>query len=209
MQQILLPPMTTNEAALVVGQDAQRLADDFYTLLASLTVAADARASSLAPEVLPGHAVPIASVKRKDGTEHAYHFVHFLTRAATEPLLSRDFERTWTAGALIGLGDALAVHDYFDHAPELELVYHLRNGIAHGNAFSFTKGGLHRLRMYPANNLQAWIRGDLKAEFRITSELSGIPVLFEFMGSGDVLDLIMSVGEYLMRMGNGEPLHPN
>jgi hypothetical protein len=118
--------MTTNEAALMVGQSAERLADDFYTLMALLSAATDPRAISLAPAILPGHAVPIATVGRKDGTEHAYHFEHFLQRAATEPQLRLDFERTWTAGSLIGLGDALALQDYFDHAPELELVYHLR-----------------------------------------------------------------------------------
>jgi hypothetical protein len=44
-------------------------------------------------------------------------------------------------GALLTLGDALQVHRYFDHSPELELIYHLRNGVAHGNRFTFTKAG--------------------------------------------------------------------
>lgn len=207
--EIALARMTPDVAALAVGQRAERLADDFYSMMASLEVASDPRASSLSPNLLPGHVVPLGTVKRKDGTEHAYHFVHYLARAATESHLSADFQRTWTAGALLGLGDDLAENNYFNHAPELELVYHLRNGIAHGNSFSFTTGGLHRLERHPAHNLLAWIRGDLRSEFQVTPELSGMPVLFEFMGPGDVLDLIMSVGGYLIRMGNGDPLRPS
>jgi hypothetical protein len=188
-----------------MGQLAQRLAEDYYSLLASLTVASEPQAETLAPATLPGNSVPVGTVKRKDGTEHVYHFVHFLTRTRTEPLLQSDFERTWMAGALLRLGDALALEGYFDHAPELELVYHLRNGIAHGNTFRLTRRGIARLRQYPSHNLRAEIRGDLKSEFTITPDLTG-EVLFTFMGPGDVLDLIMSVGQYLIRMGNGEPL---
>jgi hypothetical protein len=195
--------MSMNLAALSVGQRAQRLAEDFYSLLASLVVAADPRAETLAPAILPGQVVPVGTVKRQDDTEHVYHFVHFLSRTGLEPLLQRDFERTWMAGAILQLGDALALEGYFDHAPELELVYHLRNGIAHGNRFRLTQGGIVRLQKYPAHNLQAEIRGDRKSEFTITSGLVG-QVLFTFMGPGDVMDLIMSVGHYLITMGNGE-----
>jgi len=206
--ELALAGVTPDAAAIAVGRSTERLADDFYSVMASLEVASDPRASSLSPNLLPGRAVPIGTGKRTDGTEHAYHFAHFLARAATDSHLSAEFQRTWTAGVVLGLGDDLAANNYFDHAPELELVCHLRHGIAHGNSFSFTSGGLHRLEKYPALNLLAWIRGDLKSEFLITPELSGMPVLFEFMGPADVPDLIMSVGGYLIRMGNGDPLRP-
>jgi hypothetical protein len=109
---------------------------------------------------------------------------------------------------LITLGDALAKHRYFDHAPELELVYHLRNGAAHGNRFNLTKPGRDRLAKYPAHNRLAWVRSDHRTEFEVTLDLNGREVLFGFMDPGDVQDLLMSVSLYLIRMGNGDPLRP-
>lgn len=47
--------------------------------------------------------------------------------------IAGEFDRTFLAGALIRLGDQLSRHGYFDDAPELEFVRHLRNGVAHGN----------------------------------------------------------------------------
>jgi hypothetical protein len=40
-----------------------------------------------------------------------------------------DLDRVWLVEALLALGDALKQHGYFDHAPELELLRHLRNGM--------------------------------------------------------------------------------
>ena len=197
------------QAAFAAGKYAERLTDAFFALSASLLVASDPRAVALAPATLPGHIVPVATVLRKDGSDHTYHLLHYLDKARTDHALESGFEAVWMAGALLGLGDLLARHEYFDHAPELELVYHLRNGIAHGNTFTFTAGGLDRLQRHPANNHLAWVRGDPKTEFEITTALSDRSVLFEFMGPGDVLDLLMSVGIYLIRMGNGDPLRPD
>jgi hypothetical protein len=36
--------------------------------------------------------------------------------------------------------------------------------------------------------------------FEVTPELEGSPVLFDFMGNGDVLDLLISVGTHLMAL---------
>jgi hypothetical protein len=41
-----------------------------------------------------------------------------------------DLDRVWLVGSLLAIGDALMRHCYFDHAPELELLRHLRNGVA-------------------------------------------------------------------------------
>lgn len=64
------------------------------------------------------------------------------------------------------------------------------------------------LKKFPAHNRFAWIRGNKKEEFIIDANLHGRPILFDFMGPGDVLDLLLSVGVYLIRMGNGDPLRP-
>ena len=118
---------------------------------------------------------------------------------------SSNLDRRWLVGALLTIGDALAKHSYFDHAPELELLRHLRNGVAHGNTFRIN---LKLLAKFPAHNRLAWVRSDSKAEFEITPNLQNQPVLFDFMGPGDIIHLLMLVGLYLIRMGNGDALRP-
>ena len=107
----------------------------------------------------------------------------------------------------LAIGDALSETRYFDHAPELELIYHLRNGVAHGNRFHFTDFGKKRLADHPAHNRFTPFRTDT-TKFEITTALEGQPVLFDFMGPADVLDLLGAVGVYLWRMGQGDPLRP-
>ena len=128
-----------------------------------------------------------------------------LARAGSDPAMLDELDRVWLVGALLAVGDALKQHDYFDHAPELELLRHLRNGVAHGNAFQID---LKLLAKFPAHNRLAWVRSDSKAEFEITPNLQNQPVLFDFMAPGDILDLLVSVGLYLVRMGNGDALRP-
>jgi hypothetical protein len=101
-------------------------------------------------------------------------------------------------GALLGLGDELNKHGYFDHAPILELVYHLRNGIAHGNQFNIDHRGQKRLAKYGAHNRDAAVKGPMGTVYEITPSQSG-PVLFDFMGAADVIDLLQSIEVYLSR----------
>jgi hypothetical protein len=195
--------MKANQAAFEVGQLAQRMAVGYFAHKAAIAVATDPRAQRLVPPTQPGFVVPVGYVTRKDGTQHAFDFHHFLDQARNDPAMAHDLERVWLAGSLLAVGDALSMHGYFDRAPELELVRHLRNGIAHGNTFRIDNP--QGLAKFPAHNRLADIRGDLKAEFEITPHFHSRPVLFNFMGPGDVLDLLMSVGLYLTRMGNGDP----
>ncbi len=109
--------------------------------------------------------------------------------------LQADFLRAWAGGALLALGDELKVHNYFDHAPVLELVYHLRNAVAHGNRFAINESGKKRLAHYPAHNRQA-VRSPAGTVFEITPTTSG-PVLFDFMGAADVIDLLQAVEYHL------------
>jgi hypothetical protein len=203
-----------NQAAFDVGRLAERLADGYYAYTAAIQVAADRRAKELVPDIPEGEAAPVGFVKRRDSTHHVFHFHHYLEYIHTNKQMMDDLPRSWLVGSLLAIGDALAKHRYFDRAPELELLRHLRNGIAHGNSFYFGSGkklkdNLAALQKHPAHNRLAWVRGDKKTEFEIVEALAGRPVLFDFMGPGDVLDLIMSVGIYLMRMGNGDPLRAN
>jgi hypothetical protein len=102
---------------------------------AAAQLAADPRAKSLSPALLPGHSIPIGSVRRKDGTQHVFHFQYYLDQASSNSAMVHDLERVSLVGSLLAVGDALSMHHYFDRAPELELLRHLRNCVAHGNRF--------------------------------------------------------------------------
>lgn len=183
--------------ALEVAQLSERLALGYYSHVALLGVAAHPQAVNLVPSVALGNVVPLGFVSRKEGTSHAFDFKVFMSRV-TDPLHAEDFKRVWPSGSLITLGDALSVENYFDHAPILELVYHLRNAVAHGNRFSITN--MTRLQRYPAHNRNADIKGNGHILFEITPSVNGTEVLFGFMEPGDVLDVLMSVGMHLRRL---------
>jgi hypothetical protein len=198
--------MKANQAAFETGQLAERMAQGYFAHSAAIAIATHPQAQALSPATLPGMQVPLGFVRRKDGTEHAFDFRHFLRTAAAIPEIAAELPRVWLAGSLLAVGDALARYDYFDRAPELELVRHLRNGIAHGNRFDIRAP--EKLKTFPAHNRDAWIQSDKKTIFEITPAIDHQSVLFEYLGAGDVLDILMSVGIYLIRMGNGDPLRP-
>ena len=104
--------------------------------------------------------------------------------------------RSWAMGALLTLGDELGAHGYFDRAPILELVYHLRNGMAHSNRFHIDAGGRKALGKHAAHNRDARVKSPLGTVFEITPGLTG-QILFDFMGPADVIDLLQSVEVYL------------
>ena len=114
----------------------------------------------------------------------------------TEPALRDEMDRAWCVSSLVLLGDRLLAEGYYDRAPVLEMVRHLRNGIAHGNRFTIRKPD--ELRRQPAHTSGASCQSGLT--FEVTPELDGTPVLFDFMAVGDVLDLLVSVGTHLLAL---------
>jgi hypothetical protein len=112
--------------------------------------------------------------------------------------VQREVLRSWAVGALLTLGDELSAHDYFDRAPLLELVYHLKNAVAHDNRFTITNTGRLRLARYPAHNQDAAVKSPIGTVYEIRPTLSG-PVLFAFMGAADIIDLLQSVEIYLCK----------
>jgi hypothetical protein len=198
------PPGTPNPDAFRVGQTAQYMFGSYMAHQAAMLVARDPKAPTLLPPVESGHIVPVGRVPDKAGEGHSYHATYYLEWAQKAP--ADEFDRAALGGSLITLGDALAAHRYFDHAPELELVRHLRNGIAHGNHFNILKPGREQLAKWPAHNRLATVK---TSEFEVTPPLNGHEVLWGFMERGDVLNLIQTVSVYLIRMGNGvTPLRP-
>lgn len=188
--------MSVDPIRLAVAQVAQRLAAGYYAFLAAHLVAVNPLSiNSLPPAKVLGQN-PTGDIKRKDGTFHTLDLRFYLDLLREDQNLQRHFLRTWAMGALLMLGDELGAHDYFDHAPILELVYHLRNGIAHGNRFNINKWGENRLTKHEAHNRNAAVKSSLGTVYEITPNLTG-PVLFDFIGAADVIDLLQSVEVYL------------
>jgi hypothetical protein len=169
----------------------------YFGHTAAIAVATNANAEKLAPPILTGHIVPVGVVRRKDGSEHGFSFKHYLRDLKLNQQIAVELPRVWLSGSLLAIGDALAGNDYFDHAPILEIVYHLRNGVAHGNRFHFTARGIERLNKYAAHNREAFILSDLKSIFEITAALHGQTLLFDYLGPGDVLDILYSVAHHM------------
>jgi len=190
--------MNANQAAYDVGQLAQDMGRGYTAHIAAIRIAPRLDRNATIRLITD---YPSDFVQRKDGTEFSFDTQDALVDLA-DKAIAAELRRVWLTGSLLTLGDALKNHDYFDHAPELELVYHLRNGIAHGNHFTFTQRGLKRLKKHRANNHEASFRNML---FEITPAIKGQSVLFDFMGAGDVLDLLFSVGLHLKQIGQGEP----
>jgi hypothetical protein len=192
--------MKANQAAYDVGQLAQDMGRGYAAHIAAIRIAPrlDHKA---AVRLIADY--PSDSVQRKDGTKWSFDTLDALVDLA-DKTIAEELPRVWLAGSLLAVGDALERNGYFDHAPELELVYHVRNGIAHGNRFDIRNR--KRLEKYPAHNRDGWFRHTI---FEITPELDGKTVLFDFMEAGDVLDLLFSVGLHLKQMENGESPRPS
>jgi hypothetical protein len=88
------------------------------------------------------------------------------------------------------LGDKRTDYSYSDRSPPLELVRHVRNGLAHGNSFDIRGDATDRI---PAHNRDAQVKSEKGTMFDVVKSDNGKPVLFDFMLAGDVLDLLQSV----------------
>ena len=192
--------MKANQAAFEVGQLAWEMARGYAAHIAAIRMAPRLRPQAFVR--LIGD-YPTDFVLRKDGTKWSFDTQDAIGSAAWDKAIATELPRVWLAGSLLAVGDALKDHDYFEHAPLFELVRHLRNGIAHGNRFYILYPD--ELEKCPAHNRDADYRGPNNTMFEITAALNGQLVLFDFMGAGDVLDLLHSVGAHLQRMGRGEP----
>jgi hypothetical protein len=84
---------------------------------------------------------------------------------------------------ILNIGDELSRNGYFDKTPELEFFRHLRNGLAHGNTFHFSRNEPSRPAAFRGRS--------------ISRSLDGQQVVFGFVLPGDVLDLIDHLERHL------------
>ena len=182
----------TNVGAFRTARFAHQLGSGYFAHAALMEAAQSVDRSHPINWEVVGYTV------RKDGTRHTYGFDYHLRDAFENPATIESLEKVWLSGALIALGDALAGHGYFDRAPLLEMVRHLRNGVAHGNRFDLRDP--QRLAKHPAHNRDAKI-GTLSGHtFEIVSAINGQPVMFDFMEPGDLVDLFYSVEVHLFAL---------
>lgn len=114
------------------------MAQDYYAHTAAVEVARDPRSKALASKILQGvdgQPVSVGYVSRKNKTQHSYDFNHYIDYLNNKSMVD-DLDRSWLIGSLLTVGDALSILGYLDRDPLLEMLYHLRNGIAHGNRFN-------------------------------------------------------------------------
>jgi len=197
-----------NQVAWNVGTLAQRLVAGYYTQMAAIHVAADPRATALAPPIEPGQAVSVLRVPRDDGTYHTFHFSHFLAEIG-KPQLVEDFKRAWLANSLLMIGDRLGEAGYYKQTPnaqpEAELVRHLRNGIAHGNRFSFHSRDVDKRSGHlkrPAHN-RRYTTALTMREYAVDTHLRQTKVLFDYGGPAAILDILTALGWHLTRTACG------
>jgi hypothetical protein len=193
-----------NPGAFATGQFISELVQGCYAYDALVQLARDDRSATLVPDLTAGHPIPVGRIARKDDSAHTYDVAHYLKLGKSHPFIAPRIEQAWYAGAIVTASDEIKRNggtEYFNHAaPELELIYHLRNGIAHGNIFTFKKRGLKRLAQYPAYNRVMDGRGQV---FHVSSSLEGQRVLFDFMAAGDVVDLLVMAAERLKDLERG------
>ncbi|TCS12314.1 hypothetical protein [Caulobacter sp. BK020] len=184
-----------NEDAFRIGRLAHRLGSGYYAHSAILDIVSKM-----------DHSHPIDYTKsrdviRKDGTRQTFLFDYYLRESFRNVQIKGDLDRVWLAGALIALGDALEKSKYFDRAPHLELVRHLRNGVSHGNKFRIDNP--EKLKTYPANNFSAPVKSPTANRFEVTPSINGHNVMFDFMEPADFLDLFAAVEIHMFSIAIG------
>jgi hypothetical protein len=188
-----------------VGQFAQRLVEHYLSTLAGWTLlrlpAGEAALQRLERENTGPAVVPISDVGRQNGTMIWYSVSHYLRRARDDPDFQVVHARLGLEMAIVSLHASIQSEGGFDHGPDLEFLRHLRNAVAHGNRFEL-RNGEPRRDAYSENYSIPPQR------FEVTKHAHERPALFEFLGPGDVCDLLNSIGSRLIVIGNeaGETL---
>ncbi len=197
-----------SENARQVGELLQVLYEGCYAFTAVLDVATREHAEA---QGSPIDYRKQRYVARKDGSAHTFAHDHYLRVAHEHPQVSAELKHAWFAGALLNAGNALKRFQYFDNAPPLEMIFHLRNGVAHGNKFEFDQRSAARLQRNPAHTRSSWSRGP--GVFEIFESLRGQPIMFDYMADGDIIDVLSSARSHLTVLANqideGKKIRPS
>jgi len=195
-----------NQAMVDVATLAQRMVSQFFSHHAALYVARDPRAQKFAPPIETGQHVPVLKIPRRDGNAMIMSFDHYLAEVR-KPETRQDFDKVWLIGALLMVGDALGANKYFGRIPEAEIIRHLRNGVAHGNRFSFRRDPIEETSgklKYPANMFRYAGRQGMPMH-EVDTDRQGTEVLFVWGGPDAIIDCLTVLGVHLWNVGHGIP----
>jgi hypothetical protein len=195
-----------NQAAVDVATLAQRMVSQFFSHHAALYVARDTRVQKFAPPIETGQHVPVLKIPRRDGSAMIMSFDHYLAEGR-KPETKQDFDKVWLIGALLMVGDALGTNEYFGHIPEAEIIRHLRNGVAHGNRFSFRPDVIDKTSAklkHPANIFR-YAGRQVMPMHEVDTDRQGTEVLFVWGGPDAIIDCLTVLGVHLWNMGHGIP----
>ena len=184
-----------------IGRLAARLSEGYLAHMAALNVGRERGAKLLVPAE--------GVIQRAGGQGITYSNAYYLDYPASSADASSDFDRVWLVGALIAVSDELdkTTPIFLDHAPQLEMLRHLKNGVAHGNKFTFTVNGdargHRRLAKYRAHNHLARVS---TRQLEVLGSLEAQTVLFGFVQPTDVIELHKSIETYLHLAGASRAL---
>jgi len=204
-----MAPKIVNQQAVDVAILAQRMVSQYFAHHVAVYVARDPRAETLRPQIESGQVVPIVKIPHDDGNVMVMWFDHFL-QEGRKPDTREAFDKVWLVGALLTVGDALAAkkNKYFGHAPEAEIIRHLRNGIAHGNRFTFypwVKDEATGRLKHPAN-ISRYAAQQAMPVRQVDTDLEGTEVLFSWGGGpAAIIDCLTVLSIHLWRIGHGLP----
>lgn len=129
---------------------------------------------------------------RRDDTYYDGIDVWAVVEQARTKEFNLTFMRALLSAGIAWVGDQLTVESYFDdrlrdgevRAPVLEFFRHLRNAVSHGNRWHFTGGEPRRPAAFGPLVLDASLHGSER-------------VLFEYLGPGDVFQLMDEIAHHL------------
>jgi hypothetical protein len=184
-----------SQDAITLGHRMVTLAYGYYSHSAAIEIAFDHEVLAFIESNSRLKENDIGIVPRKTGEGHYFSKSQWLNHDDFNQHIQSEIERLWLSGALIIIGDQLRSHDYFDKSPGMELIRHLRNAVAHNNRFDIKAPD--ELITRPAHSIES--RGYKPESFyEITPDLHNTVLMWEYMKPGDILDVILSTGFYLM-----------
>jgi hypothetical protein len=184
--------------AFAMGQSMFALAQGCYAFEALSLIASSPKIDAVVPASPVGEGLQ-GKLGRLDNTHHSFDVRYYLTSAIDQKFHNENISQAWHLGALIKSGEMLKEKCCFNHDPEFELIYHLRNAAAHGNKFNIDARGKKRLSSHDAH--LRWYDGSIR--FKISSSMNGKKLLFDFIGPGDVADILTLTAERLKDLERG------
>ncbi|AHK36010.1 hypothetical protein Pd630_LPD16051 (plasmid) [Rhodococcus opacus PD630] len=171
--------------ALEIADLIERLKGHFVLTAVGLSMAVSPDVDRLLAEVGVSLDDPIA-VRRHGGPDYVLPIRPTIEESQTDNDRKLDVIDAWLDLAIFRVADELEQHNYFDKAPILAFLRHVRNGLAHGNRFDLRPGN--------------WMQVEAKyGKLQITEKLNGERVLGSggFLKRGDALALLDDIAAHL------------